>query len=87
MSLMVGVVLMLVAAIGIVLYVALVIAIPVCRMLDWFSGDPARERKSPADTPNIVRSTLGHLAGRRRSIRSAGDDDTWRESACKKRQA
>jgi hypothetical protein len=34
-SLAFGIILMLVAAIGIVFYVALVIAIPVCRMLDW----------------------------------------------------
>jgi hypothetical protein len=33
---MLGLVLMLATPIGIVLYVALVIAIPVCRMLDWF---------------------------------------------------
>lgn len=38
-ALMVGIVLMLVAAIGIVFYVALVIAIPVCRVLDWFSSE------------------------------------------------
>lgn len=34
--LMLGLVLMLATPIGIVLYVALVIAIPACRMLDWF---------------------------------------------------
>ena len=37
-SLAVGIVLMLIAAIGIVGYVALVIAIPVCRLIDWLAG-------------------------------------------------
>lgn len=42
---MLGLTLMLVAAIGVILYVALVIAIPVCRMLDWFSrGQVTHER-------------------------------------------
>jgi hypothetical protein len=36
-TLMLGVILMLVAGIGILMYAALVIAIPVCRMLDWFT--------------------------------------------------
>jgi hypothetical protein len=76
LSLMLGIVLMLVAAIGIVLYVALVIAIPACRMLDWFSGEPADVRNASSDTPNIIRLIRGRLAGRGRSIRSANDDDT-----------
>jgi hypothetical protein len=67
---------MLVAAIGIVLYVALVIAIPVCRMLDWFSGEPIHVRNASSGTPNIIRLALGRLAGRGRSNRSANDDDT-----------
>jgi len=33
----IGIVLMLVAAVGVVLYVAMVIAIPVWRFLDWIS--------------------------------------------------
>lgn len=35
---MVGTVVMMLAALGGVCYVALVIAIPVCRLLDWFSA-------------------------------------------------
>jgi hypothetical protein len=75
LSLLVGIVLMLVAAIGILLYVALVIAIPVCRMLDWFSGEPAVVRTPTSDTPNLIRSILGHLAGRGRSTRSTHESD------------
>jgi hypothetical protein len=73
---MLGIVLMLVAAIGIVLDVALVIAIPVCRMLDWFPGEPADVRNTSPDTLDIIRLILGHLAGRSRSVRSANNDDT-----------
>lgn len=76
LPLMVGVVLMLVAAVGIVLYVALVIAIPVCRMLDWFSGEPTGARNPSSDTPYIVRLIVGRLAGRRRPMRSVNDDDS-----------
>ena len=43
LSLAVGIVLMLVAAIGIGFYVALVIAIPVWRMLDWLSEEEMDE--------------------------------------------
>ena len=38
-----GIILMLVAAIGIVFYVALVIAIPVCRTLDWLFDKDTQE--------------------------------------------
>jgi len=76
LPLMLGIVLMLVAAIGIVLYVALVIAIPVCRMLDWFSGEPADVRDAPARNTKKIMSLPGRLIGRGRSIRSDNDDDT-----------
>ena len=39
----VGVVLMLVAAIGPILYVALVIAIPACRLIDWLAGEEPKQ--------------------------------------------
>jgi hypothetical protein len=42
-SLAVGIVLMLVAGIGIIGYVALVVAIPVCRLLDWIAGEEPKE--------------------------------------------
>jgi hypothetical protein len=42
--LMLGIVMMLVAPVGIVLYVALVIAIPVCRALDWLFGSATDEQ-------------------------------------------
>lgn len=42
LSLFIGISLMLVAAIGIVFYVALVIAIPVCRLLDWLFDHPTK---------------------------------------------
>lgn len=51
LPLMVGIVVMLVAAAGSVLYVALVIAIPVCRALDWFADpkpDEAISRPAPS---------------------------------------
>ncbi|MCC6180042.1 MAG: hypothetical protein IT305_32410 [Chloroflexi bacterium] len=44
LSLMLGLILMLVASIAIVLYVALVVTIPVWRTLDWLSALPIRER-------------------------------------------
>jgi hypothetical protein len=44
LTLAAGIILMLVAAIGIVFYVALVIAIPVCRMLDWVFDKETDER-------------------------------------------
>ena len=44
-----GIILMLVAAIGIVFYVALVIAIPVCRTLDWLFDN---DRKEPLIRPS-----------------------------------
>ena len=48
LSLAFGVILMLVAAVGILLYVALVIAIPVCRLLDWLAGEePGRANGRP----------------------------------------
>jgi hypothetical protein len=55
LSLAAGIVLMIVASIGIVLYVALVIAIPVCRMLEWFFDEETKERP-------IRPSRLGRLA-------------------------
>ena len=45
-SLFVGIILMMVAAIGIFLYAALVIAIPVCRLLDWFFHEESTDRMS-----------------------------------------
>ena len=62
LSLALGIVLMLVAAIGGLCYVALVIAIPVCRLLDWFApGDPALNpdpqrpgRTNPWRTPALA---------------------------------
>jgi hypothetical protein len=52
--------------IGIILYVALVIAIPVCRMLDWFSGETPDGRKPSRNNLNTVRSRFGRLTGRGR---------------------
>lgn len=52
-SMMAGVILMIIAAVGILLYVALVIAIPVCRMLDWLFDRPSSEEapgRSQADS-------------------------------------
>jgi hypothetical protein len=49
LTLATGIILMLVAAIGIVFYVALVIAIPVCRMLDWLFD---KDRKTPVIRPS-----------------------------------
>ena len=72
LALMVGLVLMIVVPIGILLYVALVIAIPVCRMLDWFTDQPgewsATRRTAPptgimARLARIARQMLSH--GRR----------------------
>jgi hypothetical protein len=75
LPLMFGIVAMLIAAIGIVLYVALVIAIPICRMLDWFSGEPTSARNPPSYSPNIIALVLRRLSGRARSLRSDKDDD------------
>jgi hypothetical protein len=63
-SLFVGIMLMLVAATGIVLYVALVIAIPVCRLLDWLFGEEADERTSRRLVVPTPRSGLMRLIGR-----------------------
>jgi hypothetical protein len=54
LSLMIGIVLMLVAGIGILLYVSLVIAIPACRLLDWFFGahDDVRVVHHPSFRPD-----------------------------------
>jgi hypothetical protein len=49
-SMMAGITLMLVAAVGILLYVALVIAIPVCRALDWLFDRPSSE-EAPSLSP------------------------------------
>ena len=76
LPLMLGIVLMLVAAIGSVLYVALVIAIPVCRMLDWFSGESADVQNASARNTKKIMSLPGRLIGRGRSTRSHNDDDT-----------
>jgi hypothetical protein len=76
LPLMLGIVLMLVAAIGIVFYVALVIAIPVCRMLDWFSGKPDNARNASEDSPNVIRLLRGRLDSRGRSVRSPNDHDS-----------
>jgi len=71
-SLAAGVILMLVAAIGIVLYVALVIAIPVCRFIDWIGGErpDAPPRQATArrveNLAQLVRRRAMKLIGRRR---------------------
>lgn len=44
LSLMLGAIIMVLTPVGILLYVALVVAIPVCRMLDWLDGPPPVER-------------------------------------------
>lgn len=49
----ISIVLMFVAVVGAVLYVALVIAIPVWRMLDWLSPDGRHERE-PAGRPKSL---------------------------------
>jgi hypothetical protein len=58
LSLMLGITLMLVTPILIVLYVAFVIAVPICRLLDWLGSSPPGEpvtrvqpRKSPRPGP------------------------------------
>jgi hypothetical protein len=51
LSLMLSIIVMLVAAVGAMLYVALVIAIPVCRALDWFT-DPKSEESTSAPSPS-----------------------------------
>jgi hypothetical protein len=67
---------MLVAAVGIVLYVALVIAIPVCRLLDWLTGAGdegtavRRARKLGVRRTSMLR--LLHL----RTWRNRADDKT-----------
>jgi hypothetical protein len=76
LSLMIGIVLMLVAAIGIVLYVALVIAIPVCRMLDWFSGEPAGERTTSPHASNVIKSAFKRLT----DLGHAGRPDDGRDA-------
>jgi hypothetical protein len=63
-SLFLGIVLMLVAAVGIVLYVALVIAIPVCRLLDWLFGEEADKRASHRLAVPTPRSGLMRLIDR-----------------------
>ena len=64
LSLAVGIILMLVAAIGIVFYVALVIAIPVCRLLDWISGEKPNERTTGMpEEPLPPRSTTSLVDG------------------------
>jgi hypothetical protein len=51
LTLATGIILMLVAAIGVVFYVGLVIAIPVCRLLDWFFD---KETDEPVSRPSRV---------------------------------
>jgi hypothetical protein len=75
LSLMLGIILMLVAAIGIVFYVALVIAIPVCRLLDWFSDKEPDERRAPPRPSHVTRSIWVRLTGRSRSDRRPNDKD------------
>jgi hypothetical protein len=85
LSLAFGIILMLVAAVGIVLYVALVIAIPVCRLLDWLAGEePGRANGRPAlrDAGPTTRrlptglARIGRLAGSAsRQWRSPADHD------------
>ena len=61
-SLLVGIILMMVAAIGILLYAALVIAIPVCRLLDWLFDDPTKERViRPSRISGLFRSVAKWL--------------------------
>jgi hypothetical protein len=65
LSLAAGIILMIVAAIGMVLYVALAIAIPVCRMLDWFFDEETKERPiQPSRLSRVTRAVtrwLGEL--------------------------
>lgn len=61
LSLAIGIVLMLVAAIGALCYVALVLAIPVCRLLDGLNATdpslhPSRQRHGPAPLARLVSS-------------------------------
>jgi hypothetical protein len=72
LSLAVGIILMLVAAVGTVLYVALVIAIPVCRVLDWlFQEDETRVARPSwlaTWTRSVTRRTMAvarHIRGHR----------------------
>ena len=59
LTLALGIILMLVAAIGIVFYVALVIAIPVCRMLDWLFDNETDERViRPSRRGQATRATM-----------------------------
>jgi hypothetical protein len=80
LSLAFGVILMLVAAVGTLLYVALVIAIPVCRLFDWLAGEEpgptngrpaARTARPPTRRLPTGLARIGRLAGsaipRRRS--------------------
>lgn len=55
LSLMLGIILMMVAPLGIMLYVALVIAIPVCRTLDWFFNPRTDEHMVRASPPRATR--------------------------------
>ena len=78
-ALAVGVILMLVAAVGIVFYVALVIAIPVCRFLDWITGaDPSERTIGRQASSSGSRSKLSQLSrqfGRAAPNRRSNDKD------------
>ena len=80
LSLAFGVILMLVAAIGIPLYVALVIAIPVCRLFDWLAGEePGRTNGRPA--LRVVRPPTPRLpTGLARIGRLVGSAVPWRRA-------
>jgi len=63
-SLFFGIILMMIAAVGIVLYVALVIAIPVCRLLDWLFVEEADKLTSHRLVVLTLCSGLLRLIGR-----------------------
>ena len=70
LSLMLGIVLMIVAALGILGYVALVIAIPVCRLIDWIGGpDAEKQAARQMRTQPSLRSRLRSRIGRRASAK------------------
>jgi hypothetical protein len=66
LSLAAGIILMIVAAIGMVLYMALVVVIPVCRVLDWLFDKETKERPiRPSRLSRVTRAVtrwLGEIA-------------------------
>jgi hypothetical protein len=75
-SLFVGIILMMVAVIGIFLYAALVIAIPVCRMLDWFFNQEPRDRAVQSSRHGrAMRATIRWLGGSRHDASTSHHHD------------